>query len=859
MKYDDVRLKNPDPKNLQTEIQLSWRYFLEAIAQVANKQNFPLIVILEDMHWIDEASLNTFKVILTALNAEEKRTNKPCKNLFFLLSYRNEFENLREFEFNTYFNEFLLQPLSIDNYDKMIQSMLGIIEIPEKIKKELLIKSEGNPFYIEEWIHSLIDNNLIEFVNNKWQINNEITDIPIPGTLNSLILSRIDKMEENLKSLLQKASVIGNSFLHSILEAIEMKFGNEKMFHQDLSELMNLDWLIKEKELKNADAQYLFKHIITCDVVYETILNYNKKIIHKLIAEFVEERFGKDKEYFAFLANHYERAEITNKAVEYLEKAGDHAKENYDNKKAIEFYDKLLTCLEKVTEPSQEKQIDVLLKKGKILELIGKWDEAEEICNIALELSEENDKMKRIASSSSAIGILYHFRGNYEKAMECYKKQLIIAEELGDKRGISIAVGNMGLVYADQGNYEKAMQCYEKDLTISEKLGNKRGISMAIGNMGLVYADQGNYEKAMECYEKQLIMAEELEDKRGISTVVGNMGLVYADQGNYEKAMECYEKLLKISEKLGDKRGISSAVGNMGLIYADQGNYEKAMMYYEKQLIIVEELGDKRGISSAVGNMGIIYADQGNYEKAMECYKKQLIIAEELGDKRGISIAVGNMGISYADRGNYDQAMQCYEEQLKINKELGVKRGISITVGNMGIVYADQDNDEKALECFEKAIQIDRELDLKTVLPYHLSDNAQCLYRIKEYEKAKQMNEKALESAKEIGYDELIFQSEVLTEKIHFKQSTSNKNKQIKAINNLENMLNKESDIAKATPGQENEENIATLNYEIALMLNEIKQENSKYKNKAIKIYKELYKKTPNIEYKDKTDELEKL
>ena len=779
LKYDDVRLKNPDPKNLQTEIQLSWRYFLEAIAQVANKQNFPLIVILEDMHWIDEASLNTFKVILTALNAEEKRTNKPCKNLFFLLSYRNEFENLREFEFNTYFNEFLLQPLSIDNYDKMIQSMLGIIEIPEKIKKELLIKSEGNPFYIEEWIHSLIDNNLIEFVNNKWQINNEITDIPIPGTLNSLILSRIDKMEENLKSLLQKASVIGNSFLHSILEAIEMKFGNEKMFHQDLSELMNLDWLIKEKELKNADAQYLFKHIITCDVVYETILNYNKKIIHKLIAEFVEERFGKDKEYFAFLANHYERAEITNKAVEYLEKAGDHAKENYDNKKAIEFYDKLLTCLEKVTEPSQEKQIDVLLKKGKILELIGKWDEAEEICNIALELSEENDKMKRIASSSSAIGILYHFRGNYEKAMECYKKQLIIAEELGDKRGISIAVGNMGLVYADQGNYEKAM--------------------------------------------------------------------------------ECYEKLLKISEKLGDKRGISSAVGNMGLIYADQGNYEKAMMYYEKQLIIVEELGDKRGISSAVGNMGIIYADQGNYEKAMECYKKQLIIAEELGDKRGISIAVGNMGISYADRGNYDQAMQCYEEQLKINKELGVKRGISITVGNMGIVYADQDNDEKALECFEKAIQIDRELDLKTVLPYHLSDNAQCLYRIKEYEKAKQMNEKALESAKEIGYDELIFQSEVLTEKIHFKQSTSNKNKQIKAINNLENMLNKESDIAKATPGQENEENIATLNYEISLMLNEIKQENSKYKNKAIKIYKELYKKTPNIEYKDKTDELEKL
>ncbi|MCD4819173.1 MAG: tetratricopeptide repeat protein, partial [Candidatus Cloacimonetes bacterium] len=625
LKCDDIRLKNPDPKILQTEIQLSLRYFMEAIAKIANNKNFPLIIILEDLHWIDEASLNAFKVILTSLNVEERRTNKSCKNLFFLLSYRDEFKNIREFEFRTLFNEFILKPFTPKNSDKMIKSMLGSIEIPDKIKRKLLKNSDGNPFYIEEWVHSLLDDNIIELVTEKWMINKNIEDIPIPDTLNNLILSRIDNMEERLKPLLQKASVIGNSFLQSILEAIEMKLGNEKTFYQELSELINIDWLIKEKEMEDADAKYLFKHIIACNVAYRTILNYNKKILHKLIAEFAEEKFGKNKDYFAFLANHYEKAEITDKAIEYLKKAGDFAKENFENENAIEFYDRLLENFRGL--PNLESiEIDILLKKGDVLGLIGKWKEAEKIFRKALKFSEEIKDKKRIANSNNLLGVKLLKKGNYMKAMECFDKYLMISKELRDKMDISVALGNMGSVYRVQGNYIKAMEYFEKELKISEEIGYIKGISKATGNKGGVYINQGNYEKGMECYQKVQKISEELGDKDRVSIAIGNIGIIYSAQGNDKKAMECYLKKLKIKEKIGDKSGISSVVGSIGKVYWNQGNYIKAMECFEKNLKIAEELGNKEGISRAVGNMGVVYKNQGNYEKAMECYEKNLKI-----------------------------------------------------------------------------------------------------------------------------------------------------------------------------------------------------------------------------------------
>ncbi|MCK4653898.1 MAG: tetratricopeptide repeat protein [Candidatus Cloacimonetes bacterium] len=361
----------------------------------------------------------------------------------------------------------------------------------------------------------------------------------------------------------------------------------------------------------------------------------------------------------------------------------------------------------------------------------------------------------------------------------------------------------------------------------------------------------GNWKEAEEIYKNALKLSEEIEDKKRTANSYGKLGSQLYIKNNLEKAMECFESSLVIRKELVDKKGISKAVGNIGNVYFNTGNYKRALECYEKSLKIDEEFGDKKGISIILGNMGTVYSNKGNNKKAMECFEKSLKIGEEFGEKKVISNVVGSMGQVYAYQGNYKKAMECFEKSLKIGEELGDKKGISHIVDNIGQVYKEQENYEKAMECFEKAIQIDIELGLKPHLLDHLSNKAECLYDLGEYEEANEANEEYLKIAEEMKDEEHIFSYNVLKVKIEFKTVRKHTLRIKNCIEPLEKLLEKTKD----------EKQIATLNYELAIMNNELNREKNadRHKKIALELYKKLYKKTPKIEYKNRIEELGKL
>ena len=815
IKYEDIRLEKVEPKALQTLIMISMRNTIEAIAYKVNTDlKTPLVIYFDDCQWMDKPSIALLKTFLAALNVEEKRENISNKNIIFLLTYRPEFQPLREFDFDSRFNEFTLKPLTVDFSNDLIDSMLGDHTFTDLFIKKIVENSGGNPFYIEELVNYLVEHSKIIRNENDttWELSDKADDIHIPLSLNNIILSRIDNLKDELKVILQRASVIGNHFFKSILSEVSKKIDSSSTENLDnsFSILLNDNWISQAEENDISDNfaisdKYLFKHILTSDVCYGSILKYNKKILHKVIAETTEELFKDRKDYYSFIANHYKKAEISSKTVEYLEKAGNYAKENYENEKALIFYNELINGEFYL---SDELRIDLFIKVGRILQHIGKWDDAEVKFKFSFELSEKIGDKKRIANSLNSLGKQFQFKGDLSKAMKCYAKDLEINKSLDNKKGISRALGNIGLVFKEHSNYSKAMEYYKKKLIISEELNDKSSISNALQYIGVLYKIQGNYTEALKCNEKSLKICEILGDKMGISSIIMNIGNIYLNQSNYSKAIECYNKDLYNCNELGHNKGISVVYGNMGAAFFLQGNYDKAMEYFEKNLLLSKVFGDKRGISKAIGNIGFVFLNQGNFCKALSSFEKKIIICKELGDKRGVSIAIGDSGI----------------------------------------VHEYQENLPKAIDCYKEALNIDFKLNLNADLPSHLYNLANCLFKIKKYNNAKETNEKCYIAAKKVGNKGFMFSSEILKEKLEFKLTDNFQEKQQKK-DNLMNLLKNKIQ----------EDSIAKINYELSIMNYELKQDSSEYKKIAIDIYKKLYEKTPNIEYKNNFEELEGL
>jgi predicted ATPase len=350
------------------------------------------------------------------------------------------------------------------------------LQISDELYKLLYNKTLGNPFFVQQILQYFLENNLL-IKEDKDSVSHWSLTISryekLPDTINAILIARIDRLSQQVKDVVKVASVIGKEFEVRLLSAILRK---DIIAQVKVAEEVQI-W----GELKDLD--YIFKHALLRDVAYDMQLRARLRELHKLTAVAIEELYKESIEQkYADLAFHYEKSETIDRATEYLEKAGDYAKKNHQNMQAIDFYDRL----EKYITDKKYK-IKITNKKANVLELIGKWDIAEEIYRNNIKLSEELHNSRLTADNNINLAGILQKKSNYNEAFALFESIYKTYMELGDKVGISKAIGGMGGIYYDQGNYDSAMECYQKKLSISEEVNDKIGISKAIGNMGNIY------------------------------------------------------------------------------------------------------------------------------------------------------------------------------------------------------------------------------------------------------------------------------------------------------------------------------------------------------------------------------------
>ncbi|MGD9045676.1 MAG: adenylate/guanylate cyclase domain-containing protein [Desulfobacterales bacterium] len=459
----------------------------------------PLILAYEDLHWSDKSSEEVLKCNLEGLAGAK---------VLMIFTYRPEF--VHTLGGKSYHNQINLNRLSNRESLSMVADLLSTEQIDSELEELILEKTEGVPFFIEEFLKSLNDLKLIEKINNTCRLAKDIQDVTIPSTIQDVIMARVDSLTDGAKEVLQTGSAIEREFSYDLIKSVKGLPEQELLSH--LSVLKDSE-LLYERGIY-PDTTYIFKHALTRDVVYESILTKKKKNLHEKIGDAVEQLYAdRIEEQYELLAHHYALSEQWEKAVHFGRLAAEKANKLSQFQQAVTICEQTLEWLLKLPENKlrQESQVDIQLDICWSNLGLGQFEEAEAVCLQAETTSKLLNDRIRLGTIYLGIGYSYVFRGNFKKT-EHYALQAIQYLE-GTGEELSLAVANLlsGGCYIGQGLWQKSEPHISKAVRAYEKLGQKTeyaiglnvlGYTAGCGQLGYNLGVMGRIAKAKEIFEK---------------------------------------------------------------------------------------------------------------------------------------------------------------------------------------------------------------------------------------------------------------------------------------------------------------------------------------------------------------------
>jgi len=460
---DPDSIKAVKPEKLKGLFYNAFRLFLEAAAALPDEGEV-VYVLLDDLHWIDVLSIELIDYLLDSLH--------PVRPLLFVTMYRPDYQTSEKWRTGENFFELTVKPLSREETKQMVESMLKGLVLPAKLSELIYGKSGGNPFYIEEITFSLIEQEVliteeIQEGNEVWLVNPSSTEVELPDSIHGMVQTRIDKLDEEGRKLLLEASVIGMDFGLDFLGDLHGRAGGVT---GDVGGL--LENLVRARMVVSTGGNgfYVFSNVLIKEVSYNTLLNYNKTVLHGLIGECIEEMYqGKEvpeDEHYR-LAFHFEKGEKADKAIPYLESAGDQCATRFAARAAIDCYSRLLALLEHSSltgEELDQKRLSNLVKLAQAEYLAGVLDDAYTHFAECGKLAHQANRHETLCSVLTSAGEIARIREHHDKAMRFFEKSLEISEKLGLENYAADNLVNIGIVKEELGQYDEAMDYFQQAL-----------------------------------------------------------------------------------------------------------------------------------------------------------------------------------------------------------------------------------------------------------------------------------------------------------------------------------------------------------------------------------------------------------
>jgi tetratricopeptide (TPR) repeat protein len=692
------------------------QHTLEALKRVLvrESQAQPLLLVFEDLHWIDTETQALLDRLVEGV---------PTARILLLVNYRPEYQH--GWGSKSYYTQLRLDPLPPASADEVLQALLGDDPSLAPLKPLLITRTEGNPFFLEESVRTLVETGVLVGEPGAYRLAQALSTIQVPATVQAVLAARIDRLPPEEKRLLQTAAVIGTEVSLPLLHAIaELP---EAALHGALAHLQAAEFLYETRLFP--EHEYTFKHALTHEVAYSSVLQERRRVLHARIVEALEALAGdRVVEQVDRLAHHALRGGVWDKALAYSRQAGEKALARSAHREAVGYFEQALKALQHLPEQRDTRAhaVDLRLALRTALQPSGYSGRILTCLREAEALAEALDDPRRLAQVSLFLSIHFYHRGAHDQAITFAQRALALATTSSD--GILHAMANyyLGFAYEGQGDYRRAIDCFGQ--TVASVDGAQRyerfgqvflPAVLSRAYLAWCHAELGTFAEGRTFGEEGLRIAEAVAHPGSLMVASWGIGLLALRQGGLPRALSLLERAMGICQEVDLPVWFPFMAAALGVAYTMGGRVADAVPLLTQAM--EQSAATERVHSETLCclSLGAAHLLAGRLEEAHTLAERALTLArahQERGNEAYALCLLGNIA-ARREPPEHQQAATYYQQALTLAAELGMRPLQAHCRRDLGTLYMKIGRCEDARAALTAAIELYRAMDMTLWLP----------------------------------------------------------------------------------------------------------------------------------------------
>ncbi len=528
----------------------------------------PQVLVIEDLHWIDSASEQFLATLVDSI---------PALRVLLVFTYRPGYANpLGE---RSYYTRIVPAALTAEDSARMATAVLAADALPEGLRSVIGAKAEGNPFYVEELVKSLEESGALRREGQRLTLTRPLTAVAVPESIHDIIAARIDRLAEAPKRTLQLAAVIGREFTGRLVDRLaEVR----ERSGEQLRELTALE-LILERRV-DPELAYMFKHALTQDVAYDSLLVQRRRELHALVGRAIEELYAdRLAEHYEMLAHHFSKAEDWPRALDYLLKAAEKATWVSGLRQALALYGQALEATSRLGDRVPADTLIAIHRARADLYLgLGEFARSREEGEILVGLTRRLHDRAAEANALVQVASALQWSEDFPTAHARLREAIEIAEDEERPGPLAGALYTRGYMNALNGRFEVAETDLHRALEIGRAMGDANRQAHVLHLLSLQRGWHGQYRESLALGDEGLRLAR--EHRLGIPFLrcLWNHALCRHEVGDHDRALAAVGEGLALAEKLGDDAFIPRYLNTLGFVRIDCGDFEAGIALSER-------------------------------------------------------------------------------------------------------------------------------------------------------------------------------------------------------------------------------------------------------------------------------------